>query len=180
MATAEADILERKLKELEARFSDSAREVRELRELLPKAARKEIAEIKGEWHGVHYKWWIGTLAGVLALFVLSYTMYTKLGWVADQRALPIGNDWLLRRLPSRIANHETTVPHQISQCGNRSVRLSRLSCLNKKRLSRIPKIEVIHLALFGSDSKQLCPARKRTRRHATKDARCQIDLCSRS
>jgi hypothetical protein len=99
VATAEADILERKLKELEARFSDSAREVRELRELLPKAARKEIAEIKGEWHGVHYKWWIGTLAGVLALFVLSYTMYTKLGWVADQRALPIGNDWLLRRLP---------------------------------------------------------------------------------
>ena len=93
------NILEEKLEELERRFTDSAREIKELRKLLPKAAQREIAEIKDEWHGVHYKWWIYTLAGALFMFCLSYALYTKLGWVADQRALPIGNDWLLRRLP---------------------------------------------------------------------------------
>lgn len=91
--------LEERLKELERRFSDSAKEIRELRDLLPRAAKKELAEIKDEWHGIHYKWWVFTLAGALAAFCLSYALYTKLGWVADQRALPVGNDWLLRRLP---------------------------------------------------------------------------------
>lgn len=93
------NLLEDKLEELERRFIESAHEIKELRKTLPKAAQREIAEIKDEWHGVHYKWWIGTLAGVLFLFCLSYALYTKLGWVADQRALPVGNDWLLRRLP---------------------------------------------------------------------------------
>ncbi|MEQ1919068.1 MAG: phosphatase PAP2-related protein [Elusimicrobiota bacterium] len=93
------NILEAKLEELERRFTDSAREIKELRNLLPPAAKREIAEIKGEWHGVHYKWWIGTLAGALFMFCLSYALYTKLGWVADQRALPAGNDWFLRHLP---------------------------------------------------------------------------------
>ena len=50
------NILEEKLEELERRFTDSAREIKELRKLLPKAAQREIAEIKDEWHGVHYKW----------------------------------------------------------------------------------------------------------------------------
>ena len=99
MTPPELNPLEEKLEELERRFMDSAREIKELRRHLPRAARREIAEIKDEWHGVHYKWWICTLAGALFLFCLSYALYTKLGWVADQRALPIGNDWLLRRLP---------------------------------------------------------------------------------
>ncbi len=93
------DLLEEKLQELERRFTESAREISELRKLLPPAARREIAEITDEWHGIHYKWWVFTLAGALVLFCLSYALYTKLGWVADQRALPIGNDWLLRHLP---------------------------------------------------------------------------------
>ena len=57
MSPAE-NLLEEKLEELERRFTDSAREIKELRKLLPRAARREIAEIKDEWHGVHYKWWI--------------------------------------------------------------------------------------------------------------------------
>jgi len=93
------NILEAKLEELERRFTDSAREIKELRNLLPPVAKREIAEIKDEWHGVHYKWWIFTLAGALFMFCLSYALYTKLGWVADQRALPAGNDWFLRHLP---------------------------------------------------------------------------------
>jgi hypothetical protein len=97
---AETAVLEEKLRELERRFSDSARELRELRAGLPRAARRELDEIADEWDGVHYKWWIGTLAGVLALFLLSYALYTQLGWVADQRSLPPGDDWLLRRLPT--------------------------------------------------------------------------------
>jgi len=60
------NLLEEKLEELERRFTDSAREIKELRKLIPKAAQREIEEIKDEWHGVHYKWWIGTLAGVLS------------------------------------------------------------------------------------------------------------------
>lgn len=68
-------------------------------ERLPDAARRELNEIESQWQGVHYKWWIGTLAGLLVLFALTYAAYTKLGWVADQRALPVGDDWLLRRLP---------------------------------------------------------------------------------
>jgi hypothetical protein len=81
MHPPEIRLLEEKLEELERRLARSAR------------------EIKDEWHDVHYKWWIATLAGVLFMFCLSYALYTKLGWLADQRALPVGNDWLLRRLP---------------------------------------------------------------------------------
>ena len=93
------DPLEERLKSLERLLAESARELQEMRRHLPRAARLEIDEIADEWKGVHYKWWIGTLAGVLILLALSYAFYTKLGWVADQRALPVGDDWLLRRLP---------------------------------------------------------------------------------
>ena len=99
MATAEKDPLEERLKSLERLLGESARELQELRRHLPRAARDEIEEIADEWKGVHYKWWVGTLAGLLLLLTLSYFFYTKLGWVADQRALPVGDDWLLRRLP---------------------------------------------------------------------------------
>ncbi len=95
--------LEEQLKKLEQRFAESAQELQQLREKLLRkasgAAKEELAEIKDEWHGVHYKWWIYTLIGVLAGLVVSYHFYTRLGWVADQRALPTGSDWLLRRLP---------------------------------------------------------------------------------
>jgi len=91
--------LEERIKKLEQRFIESADELKDLRVRLLHGAKDEIAEIKDEWHGVHYKWWIITLAGALALFVAAYMLYTNLGWVADQRALPTGNDWLLRRLP---------------------------------------------------------------------------------
>jgi hypothetical protein len=64
-----------------------------------RVVRVEIAEIADEWQGVHYKWWVGTFAVLAVMFALSYALYTKLGWVADQRALPAGDDWLLRRLP---------------------------------------------------------------------------------
>ena len=99
MATSHKDPLEERLKSLERLLGESARELQELRRHLPRAAREEIDQIADEWKGVHYKWWVGTLALVLVMLTLSYAMYTKLGWVADQRALPVGNDWLLRRLP---------------------------------------------------------------------------------
>jgi tetrahydromethanopterin S-methyltransferase subunit B len=99
MATAEKDPLEERLKSLERLLGESARELQELRRHLPRVAREEIDEIADEWKGVHYKWWVGTLAILLVMLTLSYALYTKLGWVADQRALPVGNDWLLRRLP---------------------------------------------------------------------------------
>ncbi len=93
------DPLEERLRALERLLGESRRELREMRRHLPRAARVEIEEIADEWRGVHYKWWVGTLAGIVGLFLLSYAFYTKLGWVADQRALPVGDDWLLRRLP---------------------------------------------------------------------------------
>jgi hypothetical protein len=96
---AERELLEQQIKKLEQRFLDSARELQEVRERLARGAQSELEEIKDEWHGVHYKWWIITLAGVLTLLMTSYLLYTRLGWVADQRALPVGSDWLLRRLP---------------------------------------------------------------------------------
>ncbi|MBI3564389.1 MAG: hypothetical protein HY079_04245 [Elusimicrobia bacterium] len=93
------DPLEERLKALERLLAESGRELQELRRHLPRAAREEIAEIADEWKGVHYKWWVGVVAGLVVMFALSYAFYTKLGWVADQRALPVGDDWLLRRLP---------------------------------------------------------------------------------
>ncbi len=99
MTPTETDQIEERLKALERLMADSARELGELRRRLPRAARAEIEQIEGQWAGVHYKWWVATLAGLLALFTLSYAFYTKLGWVADQRSLPVGSDWLLRRLP---------------------------------------------------------------------------------
>lgn len=95
--------LEERLKQLEERFETSALEIRELRGRLADTAkrelRREIREVAGEWDDVHYKWWVATVAIATVLLLLSYTLYTKLGWVADQRALPVGDDWLLRRLP---------------------------------------------------------------------------------
>ena len=92
--------LEEQIKRLEQRFLDSADELKDLRLKLLHGTQDELAEIKDEWHGVHYRWWIITLSGVLGLFVLSYFLYTQLGWVADHRELPMGSDWLLRRLPA--------------------------------------------------------------------------------
>lgn len=91
--------LELRLRAMERVLAETTRELRNLRRRLPKAAQREIEEIRDEWHGIHYKWWVGTLIGVLVLFTLSYALYTQLGWVADQRQLPVGSDWLLRRLP---------------------------------------------------------------------------------
>lgn len=91
--------LEEEFKRLERRFLESAEELKSLRLKLLQETRAEIEEIKDEWHGVHYKWWVITLSGILALFVLSYSLYTHTGWAADHRTLPSGSDWLLRLLP---------------------------------------------------------------------------------
>lgn len=99
MAPPSAESLEDKIKRLEQRFLDSADELKDLRLRLLRETQAEISEIKDEWQGVHYKWWVITLSGVLGLFTLSYFLYTRLGWVADQRSLPTGSDWVLRRLP---------------------------------------------------------------------------------
>jgi hypothetical protein len=66
---------------------------------LARITRKEVGDIRDEWHDVHYRWWVITLSGVLFFFFLSYSFYTQLGWVADQRILPKGSDWVLRHLP---------------------------------------------------------------------------------
>lgn len=99
MPPPSSDLIDQKMRQLEERFLESARELKDLRARLVKETRAELDEIKDEWHGVHYKWWVFTLAAVLALFTVTYLFYTRLGWVADQRSLPTGNDWLLRRLP---------------------------------------------------------------------------------
>lgn len=91
--------LDEHIRKLEQRFLESARELQDLREKLVQTTQSQIEEIKDEWHGVHYKWWVITLAGVLALLTTSYLLYTRLGWEADQRALPVGSDWVLRHLP---------------------------------------------------------------------------------
>jgi hypothetical protein len=93
-----ADV-EEQIRRLEESLQRSSQELRDLRERLVRQSRAELDEIKDEWHGVHYRWWVFTLAGVLALFLVSYMLYTRLGFVADQRALPKGSDWLLRHLP---------------------------------------------------------------------------------
>lgn len=95
---AHADV-EETIRKLELRFQESADELKDLRLRLAQGAKEELEEIKDEWHGVHYKWWVITLAGALGMFLLSYLLYTRLGWVAEQRSLPTGSDWLLRRLP---------------------------------------------------------------------------------
>lgn len=95
----DAEALEQQIRRLELRFLESAQELQDLRETLVRRAEDQLEEIKDEWHGVHYKWWIFTLAGVLTLLVTSYLLYTRLGWEADQRALPVGSDWVLRHLP---------------------------------------------------------------------------------
>ncbi len=95
----DAEALEQQIRRLELRFIESAQELQDLREKLVRSAQDQVEEIKDEWHGVHYKWWVITLSGVLALLVTSYLLYTRLGWEADQRALPVGSDWVLRQLP---------------------------------------------------------------------------------
>ncbi|MDE2039369.1 MAG: hypothetical protein KGO96_04470 [Elusimicrobia bacterium] len=91
--------LDEQIRQIEERFLQSARELSALRQRLLRQSQAELEEIKDEWHGVHYKWWVATLAGALGLFVLAFHLYTRLGWVADHRILPNGSDWLLRHLP---------------------------------------------------------------------------------
>ncbi len=91
--------LEKEIARLEQRFLESAEELKDLRLKLVQHGKEELDEIKDEWHGVHYKWWVITLSGVLVLLMASYHLYTRLGWVADQRNLPTGSDWVLRHLP---------------------------------------------------------------------------------
>lgn len=98
--TAQEKLLEEKIERLEKRFIESAEELKDIRLKLVRGTQAELEEIKDEWHGVHYKWWVLTLAGVLGLFVLAYSLYTNLGWFADHRSLPTGSDWLLKRLPA--------------------------------------------------------------------------------
>ncbi|MBI5630586.1 MAG: hypothetical protein HY921_06855 [Elusimicrobia bacterium] len=99
MSAPEPQALEEKIRILEQRFLQSAEELKDLRLKLLHETQEELAEIRDEWHGVHYKWWVVALSGVLALFVLSYCLYTQLGWAADHRHLPSGSDWLLQHLP---------------------------------------------------------------------------------
>ncbi len=96
---ASPDLIEEQLARLERQFQETTRELRGLRQKLVVETKAEIQEITDEWHGVHTKWWAITLSGVLGLFVLSYFLYTNLGWSADQRVMPTGSDWLLKRLP---------------------------------------------------------------------------------
>ncbi|MBI5881699.1 MAG: phosphatase PAP2 family protein [Elusimicrobia bacterium] len=97
--TPTQEAVQERLAVLERRFLESAEEIRGLRERLVEETKAELSEIKDQWLGVHTKWWAITLSGVLVFFVLCYAFYTQLGWVADQRRLPTGSDWLLRHLP---------------------------------------------------------------------------------
>lgn len=93
--------LEGEIARLEAKFRESADELKCLRDQFKplELAEAEIAEIRDEWEDLDYRWWILVLAGLLTAFVFSYFFYTNLGWYADQRALPPSSDWLLDRLP---------------------------------------------------------------------------------
>ncbi|MBI5623411.1 MAG: phosphatase PAP2 family protein [Elusimicrobia bacterium] len=97
--TPTQEAVHERLEVLERRFLESAEEVRTLRSRLVYETKAELSEIKDQWHGVHTKWWAITFSGVLVFFVLCYAFYTQLGWVADQRRLPMGSDWLLKHLP---------------------------------------------------------------------------------
>ena len=99
MTSPQVKALDERLRRVEERFHESAEELKDIRRRLLNGTRREIHEIEDEWQGVHYRWWVITLAGVLGLFILSYLIYTQLGWYADHRPLPTGSDWLLRRLP---------------------------------------------------------------------------------
>lgn len=100
------EALETEISRLEERLRQSTEDLGRLRAAFKLAARaeegvrKEVAEIRDGWEDLHYKWWLLTLGGVLALFVCSYFFYTNLGWYADQRTLPTGIDPLLARLPT--------------------------------------------------------------------------------
>ncbi|MBI5240352.1 MAG: hypothetical protein HY926_07750 [Elusimicrobia bacterium] len=99
MPPKEKDLIAEDIRRLEQRLRESGDDLKRLRLKLLLDTKEELDEIKDEWHGVHYRWWVITVAGLIVLFVLSYAFYTQLGWVADRRALPTGSDWLLRRLP---------------------------------------------------------------------------------
>ena len=101
MAARRTDRLDAEIEKLEARFRETAEDLRRLKlaALAEREIKAEIAEIKDEWEAVHYRWWIFVLSGVLLFFVLSYFYYTQTGWYADHRQLPPSSDWLLNHLP---------------------------------------------------------------------------------
>ncbi len=97
---------EREAARLEKHFREALEELRSLRLRLRQAdtplvdrTRAELSEIRDEWDAIHYRWWIGVLAGGIVFLFAAYAFYMNLGWYADNRALPVSSDWLLDRLP---------------------------------------------------------------------------------
>ena len=97
---------EKEAARLEGRFQEALDELRLLRFRLRDAdrgladrTRAEISEIRDEWDAIHYRWWIGVLAGGIVFLFAAYAFYMNLGWYADNRTLPVSSDWLLDRLP---------------------------------------------------------------------------------
>jgi hypothetical protein len=101
-----AESFEKEAARLEIRFQEALDELRALRTRLGDAdrsladrTRAEISEIRDEWDAIHYRWWIGVLAGGIVFLFAAYGFYMNLGWYADHRVLPASSDWLLDRLP---------------------------------------------------------------------------------
>jgi hypothetical protein len=101
-----AESFEKEAARLEIRFQEALDELRALRTRLGDAdrsladrTRAEISEIRDEWDAIHYRWWIGVLAGGIVFLFAAYGFYMNLGWYADHRVLPASSDWLLERLP---------------------------------------------------------------------------------
>jgi hypothetical protein len=97
---------EREVASLERRFQEALAELQALRIRLrdvdrsfAERTRAELSEIRDEWDSIHYRWWIGVLAGGIVFLFAAYAFYMNLGWYADHRALPKSSDWLLDRLP---------------------------------------------------------------------------------
>ncbi|OGS02644.1 MAG: hypothetical protein A3G41_06885 [Elusimicrobia bacterium RIFCSPLOWO2_12_FULL_59_9] len=87
------------IERLEAKFKEVAEDLGRLRQKLKTATKERIHEIKDEWAGLSYRWFVIILGGILVFFIFSFFYYTVVGQYADARVLPASTDPFLDILP---------------------------------------------------------------------------------
>jgi hypothetical protein len=97
--TEEVERLTHELDELEGKFKDALGDLKSLRQRWSDASRERERKVRSAWTQLDHKWFFIVLAATSFFFILSFFVYSEIGWYHDRSPLPTGADPLLSRLP---------------------------------------------------------------------------------
>jgi hypothetical protein len=91
--------LARELDVLERKFKDALGDLRTLRDKWHDAFNERERKMRREWAHLDHKWFFIVLSAASFFFILSFYVWSEIGWYHDRTPLPAGADPLLNRLP---------------------------------------------------------------------------------